>query len=197
MLDAAKSLWRRNFAVLNDAIMRGTPIIGLEPACVAAFRDELIGLFPGEERAERLSQQTRFITEFLDQRKVRVPQLAASALVQLHCHQHAVLSVEAEKHVLDGLGIDHEVLQSGCCGMAGSFGFERAKYDISMGAAERVLLPRVRAAAENKLILANGFSCREQIEQGTGRSTVHVAELLARALRQTAAADGTRPADAR
>jgi Fe-S oxidoreductase len=99
----------------------------------------------------------------------------------MHCHQHAVLDTGAERRVLDRLGLDHEMLASGCCGMAGAFGFEAAKYDVSMAAAERVLLPRIREAPEDALVIANGFSCREQIEQGTGRPTLHISQILARA----------------
>jgi Fe-S oxidoreductase len=88
-----------------------------------------------------------------------------------------VLDAGAERRGLDRLGLDDEVLSSGCCGMAGTFGFEVAKYDVSMAAAERVLLPRIRAAPEDVLVIANGFSCREQIEQGTGRRTLHIGQI--------------------
>ncbi len=99
--------------------------------------------------------------------------------MQIHCHQHAVLDAAAELKVLSKAGFEAEPVPAGCCGMAGAFGFEAGKYEVSMAAAERVLLPAVRAAPEGRLILANGFSCREQIEQGTGRATLHVAEALA------------------
>jgi Fe-S oxidoreductase len=179
-LDQARGLWRRTMAALAEDIAAGTPIVGLEPACVSAFRDELPGLFPNDPAARRLSAQTRFLTEFLHERGQAPPlRPGAAALVQLHCHHHAVLDAKAEKALLDEGGIDAEILPAGCCGMAGSFGFEAGKFDVSMAAAERVLLPRIRAAPAQTLILANGFSCREQIEQGAGRPTLHVAELLA------------------
>jgi FAD/FMN-containing dehydrogenase/Fe-S oxidoreductase len=182
-LDQATGLWRRTLSVLRADIEAGTPVIGLEPACVSAFRDELPNLLPDEPLARRLSQQTQFLTEFLD-REGRSPVVrqAAEALVQIHCHHHAVLDPQAEMRVLDASGVKAEALASGCCGMAGSFGFEAEKYEVSMAAAERVLLPAVRAADPATLILANGFSCREQIEQGSGRPTLHVAEVLARGL---------------
>ena len=183
-LDAAKRLLRRNIDVLQEHIQAGTPIIGLEPACVSALRDELPGLFPGDERATRLSKSATFLTEFLD-REQSLPghgRITGKVLVQVHCHEHAVLDERAEQRVLDKLGVDYEVLSSGCCGMAGAFGLEKAKYDVSMAAAERVLLPRVRAEPSGTIILANGFSCREQIEQGCGRSTMHIADLIAGAL---------------
>ncbi|MGY4158483.1 FAD/FMN-containing dehydrogenase/Fe-S oxidoreductase [Bradyrhizobium sp. USDA 4461] len=181
MLDRAKTLWERTFASLAAATRAGMPIVGLEPACVSAFRDELPNLFPGHEHAGRLSRQMLYFTEFLD-RHVSGEQLgrmSGAALVQLHCHHHAVLTPSAERHVLDHLGLDYQIMKSGCCGMAGAFGFERDKYDLSVTAAERALLPRIRNAPSGTSILANGFSCREQIEQCTGRKTMHVAELLA------------------
>jgi Fe-S oxidoreductase len=99
--------------------------------------------------------------------------------VQIHCHHHAVIKPDAERALLDRLGLLYELLPSGCCGMAGSFGFEADKYQVSMTTAERVLLPRLRAAEANVAVLANGFSCREQIEQAVGRNTLHIAELVA------------------
>lgn len=184
MLDRAKALWQSAFDALAVPLRTGIPIVGLEPACVAAFRDELPGLFPGNEHAQRLAHQTRFFTEFIDQ-ETKLEELGRSlgpALVQFHCHHHAVLKVESEQRVLDGLGLDYEVMKSGCCGMAGAFGFEKEKYEISMAAAERVLFPTIREAKSETILLANGFSCREQIEQGTGRRTKHVAELMAEAM---------------
>ncbi|TPJ52404.1 FAD-binding and (Fe-S)-binding domain-containing protein [Mesorhizobium sp. B2-6-4] len=181
MLDQAKALWLEVMTSLEQEIASGTPLIGLEPACVSAFRDELLGLFPTDDRARRLSAQTFLLTEFLDRNLETLQDLRVDgqALVQIHCHHHAVIKPDAEIRVLKKIGLAHEVMKSGCCGMAGSFGFEAAKYEVSMAAAERVLLPAVRAAPADVMILANGFSCREQIEQGTGRKTLHVAELLA------------------
>jgi Fe-S oxidoreductase len=178
-LDEAKALWRQTFDVLRDDIEAGTPIVGLEPACVSAFRDELVDLFPDDDRAKRLSEQTLFLTEFLDRHDCHLPQVGGDALVQLHCHHHAVIKPDSETAVLKRLGVDFDVMASGCCGMAGAFGFEKDKYDVSMKAGERVLLPKVREADDNTVILANGFSCREQIEQGSKRHAVHIAELIA------------------
>ncbi|TXH33952.1 MAG: FAD-binding oxidoreductase [Rhodospirillaceae bacterium] len=187
MLDAAKSLWRRTLESLTAEIAAGTKIVGLEPACVSAFRDELPGLFSGDERAIRLSQQTLFLSEFLEEEAEHFAQpiIQGKALVQLHCHQHAIVKPNAEQRILDGLGIDYEILSAGCCGMAGSFGFEAEKYDLSQTIANRALFPRLREASTSGIVLANGFSCREQIEQGTGRSTLHIADLLAKALAAT------------
>lgn len=181
MLDSARRLWREVMDSLRAEIARGTPIVGLEPACVSAFRDELPGLFADDALAHKLSRQTLFFSDFLDQYAphASLPQLSRQAVVQIHCHHHAVLKPDGERAVMDRLGLSYELLPSGCCGMAGAFGFEAQKYDVSMTAAERVLLPRVRAAAPDVLILADGFSCREQIEQATGRKTVHIAEAAA------------------
>jgi Fe-S oxidoreductase len=181
-LDEAKALWRRTLNALKPQIEAGVTVVGLEPACVSAFRDELPLLFAHDALAERLSRQTLFLTEFLDREKLQPPAVSGTALVQTHCHHHAVLDAAAELRVLQAAGVHAQAILSGCCGMAGSFGFEADKYAVSMTAAERVLLPAVRQAPDDTLILANGFSCREQIEQGAGRPTLHVAELLTRGL---------------
>ena len=181
MLDAAKRLWRQTIATLRTDIEMATPIVGLEPACVSAFKDELPGLFPDDETALRLAEQTMFFSDFLDRYAsgASLPRLDRRAVVQFHCHHHAVIKTDGAQHLLHRLGLDYEVLPSGCCGMAGSFGFEAGKYDMSIAAAERVLLPKIRATPEDTLVLANGFSCREQIEQCTERRTLHVAEAVA------------------
>ncbi len=182
-LDQAKALWRQTLRSLKDEIEAGTPLIGLEPACTSAFRDELVDLFPDDDRARKLSGQTLFFTEFLDRHAPdALPRVGGKALVQVHCHHHAVITPKAEQDVLARLGVDHEMMASGCCGMAGAFGFERDKYEVSQTLAERVMLPKVRDAPEATVILANGFSCREQIEQGSARRTAHIAELIARHL---------------
>jgi Fe-S oxidoreductase len=182
MVDKAKRLWERSLETLAPEIVAGTPIVGLEPACVSAFRDELPALFPGNEAAQRLSAQTLFFSEFIERRGADVPHVDGAALVHLHCHHHAVIKPDAEHWLLDCVGLDYEVLNAGCCGMAGSFGFEAGKYDVSIKIAEQALLPRVRGASADTSIIADGFSCREQIEQTTGRSTRHIAEVLANAL---------------
>lgn len=182
MLETAKSLLKRILHQLEPEIANGTPMVGLEPACTATFRDELVNLFPENALARRLSHQTLLFSEFIDKHAnafVLEP-VNATAIVQIHCHHHSIMKDTAERRVLDRLGLNYEIMPSGCCGMAGSFGFERDKYELSMKAAERVMLPKVRAAASDTLVLANGFSCREQIEQATSRTTLHLAELMAR-----------------
>jgi FAD/FMN-containing dehydrogenase/Fe-S oxidoreductase len=185
MLDQADFLLRQLLDTLAPALARGVPVVGLEPACVAAFRDEVVALFPEDDRAKRLRRQSFLLSEFLDEhcKELDLPRLAGSgkALVQIHCHQHAVLKPEVEERVLRRLGLDPAAMPTGCCGMAGSFGFEAEKYPWSRKIAEHALLPQLRAAPD-KLVIANGFSCREQIEQLSGRETKHVADLLAEAL---------------
>lgn len=181
-LDLAKRLWRRTMATLREEIEAGVPVVGIEPACVSAFRDELVNLFPRDPLARRLSEQTFYFSDFLAGHLPEVPPAdGPEALVQFHCHHHAIIGKAGEQALLNAAGIRHRVLPSGCCGMAGGFGYEEGKYGISMQLAERVLLPAIRAAPEAPVI-ATGFSCREQIEQATGRRTLHAAEAVARQL---------------
>ena len=186
MLDEAARLLRRVLRVLRGPLVAGVPIVVLEPSCAAVFRDELLNLFPADEDAIRLSGQTFLLSEFLAARAPawQPPRLGGKALVHGHCHHKAVLGFESEQHVLDKLGLDFDVLDSGCCGMAGGFGFEREHYEISLRIGERVLLPAVRNAAADALIVADGFSCREQILQATGRRAMHLAEVLEMAVRK-------------
>jgi FAD/FMN-containing dehydrogenase/Fe-S oxidoreductase len=176
-LGIARRVLDRTLAMLKDEIDAGTPIVGLEPSCTAALRDdgpELAG-----EPAARLAARTTTFAELLAATDWQPPQVGRDALVQTHCHQHAVLGFAADRQVLASAGVTATVPDSGCCGLAGNFGFERAHYDVSVAAAERVLLPAVRAAPEDTLIVADGFSCRTQIEQQTGREVLHLAQVLA------------------
>ena len=165
---------------LGTEIAEGVPVVGLEPSCVSVFRDELVNLFPASEQAHRLKAQTFTLAEFLAPRADRWPawKLNRHALVHGHCHHKAVMGTDADRRVLESLGLRYEMLDAGCCGMAGAFGFEEGHYDVSMAIGERVLLPAVRGAARDSLIIADGFSCREQIAQGTERRAVHLAEAL-------------------
>ncbi|MGH8932154.1 MAG: (Fe-S)-binding protein [Egibacteraceae bacterium] len=183
-LDRAKRRLRQIMDVLQPDITAGVPIVGLEPSCIAAFRDELRNLFPHDEDARRLSTQTVLLSELLEQRAAAwtMPRLRRSAVVQGHCHHKSVLGFGDETRVLERIGLDATVLDSGCCGMAGSFRFETGHYDVSLAVGERVLLPAVREADERTLIVADGFSCREQITQSTDRKAVHLAEVIRMAL---------------
>ena len=186
MLDRAIRLWRETLQTLRGEIRAGTPLVGLEPACVAAFRDELHNLFPHDEDARRLREQTFTLAEFLQSIGYVPHRLQGKAIVHVHCNQIAVMGHKADREILARTGLDIEVLDSGCCGMAGSFGFERKKYAMSQTIGERVLLPKVREAETGTLIIADGFSCREQIRQGAQRETLHLAQVLQRALREGA-----------
>jgi FAD/FMN-containing dehydrogenase/Fe-S oxidoreductase len=184
MLDRALGLWHATLATLRAEIRAGTPVVGLEPACVAAFRDELGNLLPHDEDAKRLRLQTHTLAEFL-QKKGYVPnRLGGKAVVHLHCNQRAVMGHEADGKVFEQLGLEVDLLDSGCCGMAGSFGFQADKYALSQTIGERVLLPAVRRTDAETLLIADGFSCREQVRQATGRMPLHLAQVLQRAMRQ-------------
>jgi FAD/FMN-containing dehydrogenase/Fe-S oxidoreductase len=188
MLDQAKRRLARILRVLGGAIAEGVPVVILEPSCAAVFRDELVGLFHDDEDAHRLSQQSFLLSEFLERRLPGYvpPALAGRAIVHGHCHQASVMGLSDEEKMLAKLGLDYRVLDSGCCGMAGSFGFEKDHYEISLAIGERVLLPAVRNAAADTLVIADGFSCREQIAQATGRRALHFAEVLQRAFQAPA-----------
>ncbi len=184
-LAAAKKLWRQTLDTLRDDIRAGVPVVGLEPSCVAAFRDELPNLFPKEEDARRLCEQTLTLAEFLEQvAHYQPPKLERRAIVHGHCHHRAIMGIQADQKMLKKLGLDFKLLDSGCCGMAGSFGFEKEHYDISLKIGERVLLPGVRAASQDTLIIADGFSCREQIAQCTDKDALHLAQVIRMALHQ-------------
>ena len=158
----------------------------LEPSCAAVFRDELGKLMPRDERARSLAQQTVTLDELLAREAADwvAPRLGGRALMHGHCHHHAVIGVGGEQRLLEQLGLEVELLRSGCCGLAGSFGYEAGEhYRISMSAAERSLLPAVRGAEEDTLVVADGFSCRTQIKHGANRRALHTAEVLREALR--------------
>ncbi|GCE50878.1 FAD/FMN-containing dehydrogenase [Thermosporothrix hazakensis] len=181
-LDQAKRLMRQILDTLAPEIEAGVPVVVLEPSCAAVFRDELRNLFPHDENAKRLSQQMMLLSEFLEQQGYNVPKLQRKALVHGHCHHKAIMKLRDEEAILRKLGLDFQVLDSGCCGMAGAFGFEKDHYAISMKVGERVLLPAVRQAEDETLIIADGFSCREQIEQTTERRALHLAQVIQMAL---------------
>jgi FAD/FMN-containing dehydrogenase/Fe-S oxidoreductase/NAD(P)-dependent dehydrogenase (short-subunit alcohol dehydrogenase family) len=187
MLTVARHLLQDILSTLQGEIRRQVPIVVLEPSCAAVFRDELKNLFPHNEDARRLSESVFLLSEFLIQQNYNPPRLPRKAIVQLHCHHAAIMKADAERAMLQRLGLDFQILDSGCCGMAGGFGFEKQHYDISMQVGERVLLPAVRRADPEALIIADGFSCREQIRQATGRQAQHLAQVVQSAIREEAA----------
>ncbi len=185
MLDAAKRLLQDTIDVLRAPLREGIPIVGLEPSCMTVFRDELPNLLGDDADAGRLRSQSFLLSEFLHEKLgsgYRPPALRRSALVHGHCHHKAELHFESEVALLRAAGLSCGAPESGCCGMAGSFGYEADHYDVGLACGERVLLPAVRAAADDTVIVADGFSCREMIRQETGRRALHTAQVLQMAL---------------
>jgi Fe-S oxidoreductase len=193
-LAMAKDYLRRILAGMGEEIDRGTPVVVLEPSCCSVFRDELTNLFPDLPRAERLKKQTFTLSEFLERQEgFAVPTLKRKAVIHGHCHHKAIMRMKAEESIFKNVGLDYKLLDSGCCGMAGSFGFENDKYDLSVNVGERVLLPEVRKAELSTLLIADGFSCREQISQLTQRQALHTAELLSLAMNPSGLSDQQPP----
>ncbi len=183
-LGTARRIARRTSAALAPAVRAGIPVVGLEPSCTSALKSDLPELLDGDEEARALSRATLTLAELLVHHTPgwQPPRIEARSLSQTHCHQHATSGFGADSTLLARMGIDNTTLDSGCCGLAGNFGFERGHYDVSVAAGEQVLLPAVRSAAADTRILADGFSCRTQIAQQTPRSGTHLAELIAQAL---------------
>jgi len=181
LLDHAKAYLQRVLDTLGPAIDAGQRIIVLEPSCASVFRDELLGLFPGDARAARLSRQTFLLSEFLAKHAAAYtpPPLPRKVLLHGHCHHRALMKMTDEEALLRRMGVELEAPDAGCCGMAGPFGFAKDKYAVSQAIGERVLLPAVRRTATDTLIVSDGFSCREQIFQATGRRPMHLAEAMA------------------
>jgi Fe-S oxidoreductase len=172
---------------LRDEIRAGIPVIALEPSCGAAFRNELTNMLPGDEDAKRLARQTFTLGEFLalHAEDWEMPRLERKAIVHFHCHQRATSDTDCDRRVLDRLGLDYEVLDTGCCGLAGSFGYEAGeRYEVSVRVGEQKLLPAVREASPHTLIITDGFSCASQIEQLSQRRALHLAQVIQMALRE-------------
>ncbi|WP_092534465.1 FAD-binding and (Fe-S)-binding domain-containing protein [Amycolatopsis arida] len=200
-LDTAKRVLRRTLDILRPQLRDGTPVVVLEPSCCAVFRADLPELLYGDEDAHRLAGQARTLAELLreragDWRPTGLPG-RSRALAQPHCHHHAIMHFDADRAVLREAGVDLEVLDAGCCGMAGNFGFEKGHYEVSMACAEDKLMPAVRGADRETLVLADGFSCRTQIEHAGGARPLHSAELLAAAVRGERPDGAERPAPPR
>ena len=189
-LGVAKRVLRRTVDTLAPYIRAGLPMVGLEPSCTAVFRSDLGELFGRDQDADRLARQTRTLAELLTERAPDfTPRIAGGpvdAIVQRHCHQHAVLGATADEKLMEAVGLRAENLRSGCCGLAGNFGMTPGHRDVSLACAEQALLPAVRAADPRTVVLADGFSCRTQIEDAhTGRRAVHLAEVLNAAVHGT------------
>jgi FAD/FMN-containing dehydrogenase/Fe-S oxidoreductase len=188
MLHTAKNLLIEIIDTLEDAVQQGIPVVGLEPSCVAVFRDELINLFPENAVAKKLHKQTYTLAEFLSEKvpHFKIPHLQRKALLHGHCQHKAIMKLEKEENLFKDMQLELSTPDSGCCGMAGGFGYEKGdRYHVSIQAGERVLLPAVRSTEKNSIIIADGFSCREQIEQETDRKAMHTAQVLQMALSET------------
>jgi Fe-S oxidoreductase len=184
-LRKAKSVLRHTVDVLAPQVRAGGLVLGLEPSCTAVFRSDAMELFPDNQDVHRLKDKTVTLAELLlhhtpgwDPPAVGHP---LSAIAQVHCHQHAVMGWDTDAALLERIGVEAEHLESGCCGLAGNFGFTAGHGEVSRACAERVLLPRVRSAGPGTVVLADGFSCRTQIHEldSGGREAIHLAELLA------------------
>lgn len=183
-VERAKKYLQKILIELKEEIFEEIPIIVLEPSCLAVFRDELLNLLPHEENAKRLTKSVYSFSEFIENHRdsIFIPKWENKAILHGHCHQKALWKMTSDTHLLRSIGLDLDVLDSGCCGMAGSFGFEAEKYDVSIACGERVLLPAVRNVDKDTLVIADGFSCQEQIAQQTERYALHVAQVIALAM---------------
>jgi len=186
MLPLAKLQLQKILQALRPEIQAGTAVVGLEPSCVAVFRDELVDLFPHDEDAKRLRAQTFTLAEFLDKKALgyHPPKLKRAALVHGHCHQKAIMGMDSEEKILQEMQVDATLLDDGCCGMAGSFGFEAEKYQLSLQVGGLGVIPKVRDARKDTIVVADGFSCRTQIEHTTQRRGLHLAQVMQMALRE-------------
>lgn len=178
LIDEARENARRNLEILAPMLEWGIPLVGLEPSCILTMRDDYRKLLPGDERVEKLAEATRLFEEALLELDAELPlREGPPVLLHGHCHQKALVGTGPTEEAL-GLAADVEVVDSGCCGMAGLFGYEKGHYEVSMKMGERRLFPAVREAGE-RVVVAPGTSCREQILDGTDRRALHPAEYLA------------------
>jgi FAD/FMN-containing dehydrogenase/Fe-S oxidoreductase len=178
-LDQARGYLERTIDTLRGQIRAGTPVVGMEPSCLAVFKDELGRMLPHDDDADRLRRQAYHFAEFFREFGIEPPPLRRDALLWGHCHHRATGGMDPEEQLLRAMGVEVQPLQGGCCGLAGSWGFESGKYGISMECGEQALLPAVREADRRTLIVADGFSCKTQIEDaGSGRRALHVAQVM-------------------
>jgi Fe-S oxidoreductase len=178
-LDLAERYLRTTLATLRDDIRAGTPIVGMEPSCVAVFKDELTKMLPHDDDAHRMARNVHHWGEFFERFEVDVPDVTRQALLWGHCHHKATGGVESEQQLLERMGLEVEEASGGCCGLAGSWGFESGKRAISMECGEQGLLPAVRDASDETIVVANGFSCKTQLEHsGSERRALHAAQVM-------------------
>jgi FAD/FMN-containing dehydrogenase/Fe-S oxidoreductase len=184
MLDLAKQRLRGVMQALGPYVERGVCVVGLEPGCILTFRDELPRLFPGESRARRLAENSLLLDEFLQREFPEfAPEVSAvNALFHGHCHQTAIAGIENEVALLRKIqGLQVQVLDAGCCGMAGAFGYAKDKYELSRALMQRVLAPAIAAGGSDMVVISDGFSCRSQIRHFCpGTTVLHLAQVLQR-----------------
>jgi FAD/FMN-containing dehydrogenase/Fe-S oxidoreductase len=193
LLGLAKRWLEDLLDAVRDDIRAGTPVIVLEPSCAAVFRDELPNLLPHDQDGSRLAARVSLLAPFIrrQQDRFHLPRHERALLYHGHCHQKSIFGTRDDVELLQSLGAKVQEPDTGCCGMAGSFGFEKDHYLISKAVGERVLLPAVRAATSETTVIADGFSCREQIAQLTGRRARHIAEVLHESRPATSAASAS------
>jgi Fe-S oxidoreductase len=178
-LDLAERNLQETVDTLREEIRSGTPVVGMEPSCLAVFKDELTGMLPHDDDARRLARCAMHFSEFFERFDITVPRLERRALVWGHCHHKATGGMDPEHKLLKRMGLEIEPVSGGFCGLAGSWGFEQGHHEISMRCGEQALLPAVRDADRDTLVIANGFSCKTQIQQiGTDRRALHVAQAM-------------------
>lgn len=189
-LDAAKRTLRHTMAGLRRELDRGAYVVGIEPSCLTVFRDELPNLFPDDPEAKRLTARSMLLAEFLEKvARFEPPALSGQALVHGHCHHKAVIRMDCDTAQIRRSGLDARVLEDGCCRMAGAFGYEAHKYELSVGIFDQGLGATLRAAPPDTLLIADGFSCRQQVEQLTGRRPLTLAEVWRGGLRRARSHD--------
>ena len=182
-LEDARKRLEHTLQTLQPAMDEGLPVVGLEPSCLSVFQDELLNLFPHDDRARWLVDNSWLLPDFLAREQgLALPGMTGNVLLHGHCHQTAGAGLQGTREVLERMGLRVSTPDTGCCGMAGGFGFEADKYAVSQKIGESVLLPAVRQASPETWVVSDGFSCREQIQRGTGRRVLHTAELLDLAL---------------
>jgi Fe-S oxidoreductase len=179
-LTGARRQLRRTLRALDPALRAGTPIVGLEPSCTAVLRGDLAELLPSDPRAAKVPAAVRTLAELLTSTDGWTPPslTGVRAVAQPHCHHHAVMGWQADSALLARAGAEVNAV-GGCCGLAGNFGVERGHYDVSVAVAETALLPAVREATPDAVVLADGFSCRTQLDHLAQVRALHLAELLA------------------
>jgi FAD/FMN-containing dehydrogenase/Fe-S oxidoreductase len=185
-LDQAERYLHRLLDQLRDYARAGTPVVGIEPSCLAVLKDELVKMLPHDDDARRLAENAYHFGEFFDHFDIEPPALAGSAMLWGHCHHRATGGIDSEQAVLDRMGLDTNPVSGGCCGLAGSWGFENGKWEMSLQCGEQAYLPAARDAADDTVIVANGFSCQTQLSDApdVDREAMHLAQVMALARRR-------------